>query len=102
MFFFVFIVMALGFGNTFYILSKLQHPATHEEELSGGKFFYSFIFGYWAALGEFRTDLYDTVVFNYKEVYFCFFILQTFISMVVFLNLCISVLGDIYTRVTEN
>ena len=102
MFFFFFFVMSMGFGNTFFILSKLQHCETHEDELSGGNLFYSFIFGYWAALGEFRTDLYDTKVFEYKEVYFIFFILQTFISMVVFLNLCISVLGDIYTKVTEN
>lgn len=97
---FLFSIVCLAFGNSFYILSILEHPDDSSEKLTGPNIFTAFIYAYETSLGGFHTDQINEIK-NYQIIFYIFFIVQTFISMIVILNLLISILGDIFGRVME-
>ena len=52
------------------------------------------------SLGEFDFDAYGTNDMNYESyIVWLFFILGTFITMIVFMNLLIAIMGNTYNEV---
>lgn len=65
---------------------------------TGQEFWRSFIFSYNQAMGNFDTD-----AFLDSDKYYLFFIwfLNTMVTLIIFLNLLIAIMGDTFDRVQE-
>jgi hypothetical protein len=91
----VLLIAIAGFGNCFMILARNYDK---EELFTGNNYWRSFIYAYNQALGEF-----DTEAFEDTDKYYLYFIwfLNTMISLIVFLNMLIAIMGDTFDRVQE-
>lgn len=94
-FLFVFMLTVAGFGNCFMILARNYGTA---EMFTGQTYWRAFIYSYNQALGNFDTSAYKDT-----DQYYLFFIwfLNTMITLIIFLNLLIAIMGDTFDRVQE-
>jgi hypothetical protein len=105
------LIILAAFANFFFIInnntpSNPNHVKKEKEEdfhyvndYVGQPFFNSLISMYLLGLGEFDLDGYS----KGPDVYFAwgFFILGTFLVLVVFMNMLIAIMGDTFSRVQE-
>ena len=89
----VLLITCAGFGNSFYILAK-----NTSEPFIGDSYFRGFFYSYNLALGDFNTDDFDEEDQNLlKLLWFC----NTLVTLIVFLNLLISIISDTFDKVKE-
>lgn len=69
-----------------------------EEPFTGGTFFRAFLYAYQLSLGEFNTDEFNSQDVVYLDI---MWFLNTLITLVVFLNLLIAIMGDTFDNVME-
>ncbi|TNV87690.1 hypothetical protein FGO68_gene14441 [Halteria grandinella] len=94
----LFIVVA-SFANATFILSLLDTPDESTEKLTGPNIATAFLFIYRATLGEMYIGKYAET--KQPSIYGFFQVIQTFILNILTLNLLVSILGDIYDRITS-
>ena len=96
-FFLLFLLVAIaGFGNAYLILARnLDEGALLIED----NYWYAFIYAYNQALGNFDTDAYTGPE---KHLLFFIWFLNSIITLVIFLNLLIAIMGDTFDRVQDN
>jgi hypothetical protein len=95
-YFLVVLLLAIaGFANCFMILARNYDK---EEMFTGNSYWRSFIYSYRQALGDFDTEAFDE-----PDQYYLYFIwfLNTMITLIVFLNMLVAVMGDTFDRVQE-
>ena len=69
-----------------------------KEMFTGNNYWRSFLYSYRQALGDFDTDQYsDTDEYYLYAVWF----LNTMVTLIIFLNLLIAIMGDTFDRVQE-
>lgn len=69
-----------------------------ETPFTGGTYFYAFLYVYNLSLGEFDTDNFNPNDQVYLKI---MWFINTLITLVVFLNLLIAIMGDTFDRVQE-
>jgi hypothetical protein len=91
----IFMLCVAGFGNCFMILARNYGT---DGMFTGQTIWRSFIYSYNQAMGNFDTDAYVD-----DDKYYLFFIwfLNTMITLIIFLNLLIAIMGDTFDRVQE-
>ena len=91
----VFILAVAGFGNCFMILSRNYGT---DNMFTGETYWRAFIYAYNQAMGNFDTEAYQN-----DDKYYLFFIwfLNTMVTLIIFLNLLIAIMGDSFDRVQE-
>ena len=96
------IISLLMFGFPMIMLDLLDsgEEALLIEQLSGSIVFDLILNQYYLALGEYRTDNFQGA--SATLLCFVFFMLATFMTQVVLLNLLIAIMGDTFSRVTEH
>jgi hypothetical protein len=87
------LIAILAFANTFYILGR-----NDEENFAGENVWDAFIFSYKMGLGDFDTDGFGTVD---EGLIWTLWFLNTFIILIILLNLVIAIMGDTFDRVQE-
>lgn len=91
----VFMIMVIGFCNTFYILARNGTP-----EFAGNNFWQGIIYSYRTGIGDFSTDKFAT---NRDEILiWIVWVLSTFLILIVLLNMIIAIISDIFEKVHEN
>ena len=97
---FLIIIILFAFANFFYILNKNGIKGINYLDHYVGNHYLDAIIGmYFISLGEFNFD-------DFKNGPNCmmawiFFLLATFILLIVFMNMLIAIMGDTFSRVTE-
>lgn len=95
----VMLLAILGFGNSFFIISK----NLKDEELLGffvgPNFMTAFLYSYKNSLGDFNFKGYE-----YRDVIMVHLLwfFHTWLTLIILLNLLIAIMGDTYARVKEN
>jgi hypothetical protein len=90
----VFIISILSFGNCFFILARNGSG----DLFTGGNYFRAFLYTYRQALGDFDTNDFSPKDKNYLQF---LWVLSTMITLIIFLNLLIAIMGDTFDRVQE-
>jgi len=84
-----------GFGNWFMILARNYDT---KEMFTGNNYWRSFLYSYRQALGDFNTDAFSDT----DEYYlYAIWVLNTMVTLIIFLNLLIAIMGDTFDRVQE-
>ena len=93
------IIMMTAFANLFYVLNNntTKESYSYVDERTKNKFVDSFISMFLIALGEFSLDGYGSG--EDKLITWIFFILASFLMLVVFMNMLIAIMGDTFGRV---
>lgn len=94
-FLFVFILSVAGFGNCFMILARNYGT---DSMFTGQTYWRAFIYSYNQAMGNFDTDAYSQTD---KYYLFSLWFLNTMVTLIIFLNLLIAIMGDSFDRVQE-
>jgi len=94
-FLFVFILSVAGFGNCFMIMARNYGT---DDPFTGHTYWRAFIYSYNQAMGNFDTSAY---VDDDKYYLFLIWFLNTMVTLIIFLNLLIAIMGDIFDRVQE-
>jgi hypothetical protein len=93
----IFFIIICAFGNAMFILAMLERPDSPEEKLTGPDLFTAFMFVYRGTLGEMFpdniNDMRNTGVISFFQIF------QSLLLNVMTLNLLVSILGDIHSRV---
>jgi len=85
-----------GFGNSFMILARNYDT---KDMFTGNNYWRSFLYSYRQALGDFDTDAYiETDEYYLYALWF----LNTMVTLIIFLNLLIAIMGDTFDRVQEH
>lgn len=91
----VLLIAIAGFGNCFLILARNYGT---DELFTGNNYFRAFLYSYNQALGNFDTSAYvDTDKYLLYAVWF----MNTIITLIIFLNLLVAIMGDTFDRVQE-
>ena len=90
----VLIIAIAGFGNCFFIIAR-----NDAEMWTGDNWWRAFLYSYNAALGEFNTDPFDTS--DDRHYLYSLWFLDTMITLIIFLNLLIAIMGDTFDRVQQ-
>lgn len=101
-FFVLFAIAVIGFGNAFYILSYNLADTRFEnagENEIGHNILEAIIFSYKNSLGDFQTDGFEG--FPSSPLVWIIFIFETVIIQIVLLNLLIAIMADTFNKVTE-
>lgn len=91
----IFLMAVIGFANSFFVIAR---NTDQEEFFTGKDMWYSMIYSYRTAHGDFIVD-----GFEYRDrilVYVIWFG-HTLIILLVLLNLLIAIMGDTFDRVSE-
>lgn len=91
----VMIIAISGFGNCFMILARNYDP---KEMFTGNNYLRSFLYSYNQAMGNFDTDAY---LEEDKYYLYAIWLLNTMVTLIIFLNLLIAIMGDTFDRVQE-
>lgn len=91
----IFMLAIAGFGNCFMILARNYGT---DNMFTGQTYWRAFIYSYNQAMGNFDTDAYAD-----SDKYYLFVIWfgNTMITLIIFLNLLIAIMGDTFDRVQE-
>ena len=109
--------MMCAFGNFFLIMNgnttgaisllKEMHPTASGEEdyryvakYLGNDFFDALISMWLLGTGEFNTDNQAYSKGPYKALAYFFFLLATFVVLIVFMNMLIAIMGETFAEVT--
>jgi membrane-associated HD superfamily phosphohydrolase len=91
----VLIISIAAFGNCFMIIARNYDK---ENMFTGNNYFRSFIYAYNQALGNFDTESYENTD---KYYLYLIWFLNTMVTLILFLNLLIAIMGDTFDRVQE-
>ena len=91
----VLLIAIAGFGNCFLILARNYGT---EELFTGNNYFRAFIYSYNQALGNFDTSAYEDTD---KYLLYAIWFMNTIITLIIFLNLLVAIMGDTFDRVQE-
>lgn len=91
----VLIIAIAGFGNFFFIMARNYGT---DELFTGDNYWRAFLYSYNQAMGNF-----DTAAYLDPDKYYLFIIwfMNTMITLIIFLNLLIAIMGDTFDRVQE-
>ena len=90
----VLLLAIAGFGNCFFILARNFSPM-----FTGDTWFRAFLYSYNIAMGEFNTDSFEDV--DDEHLLYTLWFMNTMITLIIFLNLLIAIMGDTFDRVQE-
>ncbi len=94
----IFLFIVCAFGNALFILAMLERPDTSYQKFTGPNMFTAIVYSYRQTMG----DIYDYSDKRNSVVYDIFQIATTLVLNVLSLNLLISIISEIYIRVTES
>ena len=97
----IMIILYLMFGIAFFMIDQNHEP--DEKYLSGNYKFWvfdAFYHTYSQSLGEFSIDAYSES--TYDRYLLTFFMLATFMIMIIFMNMLIAIMGDTFAFAMEN
>lgn len=89
----IFFISVFAFANAFYILGRNM-----DENLAGRTFLLGFIYSYRMGLGDWDTGDFDG---RDQWLLYTLWFLNSFIILIVLLNLVIAIMGDSFDRVQE-
>jgi hypothetical protein len=95
---FIFFFIVCAFGNSIIILAMLERPDTSNHKFTGPNFFSAVIYAYRVTLG----NLDDNSKLKYPIVYDIFLIITTLLLDIMALNLLVTILADIYYKVSQD
>ena len=97
-FIFIFGILVIAFGHAFNVFYRNGIDHLQSFESPHPRYYYSLIYSYRLALGDFNTDDFP----EYQQwVPWLFFMLATLINLIVLLNLLISIVSDTFGRIKE-
>ena len=99
----IMVVLYMMFGSTIYILNLGLPP---EEAIMRSIFDFwvmdAFQSQYEMSIGEYQLDAYGETGAQQRRFLATFFLLSTFVIMIVFLNMLIAIMGDAFDQAKEN
>jgi len=93
----IFFFIVCAFGNALFILAMLERPDRSTNKFTGPNIFTAVVYAYRQTLG----NIYDYSETRNSLVYDTFQIFTTLLLNIMTLNLLVSILGDIYGRVSR-
>ena len=93
----IFFIIIFAFGNAMFVLAMLERPDKAEDKITGPSLLSAFMFVYRGTLGELFPDEINKT--RNSKVFSIFQIFQTLLLNVMTLNLLVSILSDIHSKV---